>query len=501
MPKLTEKEICYKWLVNKTINPETSRKIKEDGAVYKKLNKLCSLNEPNKKEVKKTNDDLCDKWLKNKTVNPETSRKIKEDGAIYKKLAKKCLSKSEDIDKYVFKTPIKIKSTIIKPKSSSETKKINAMKKIHKLFLPYINRSSINIIDRINYFLIIRNYILSIKEKNNCMKLYNIDEKTNKPIYRIGRNIILDRQIGSDSAYGIVFLSHFKSNVKYGTKFDKINKFAVKITDQINENKIELLVLKELTKKVIELKCPHFPINYGSLECNSTPKPKISDDYLVVKGKQGDKKLYPKFINKNRLLYIQINELATGDLYNNLISRENKDLPNSFVQILLSMMFFHKYINAHHSDTHEGNFLYHKIKPGGYFHYNLYGTDYYLENKGYLWVIWDFGSITPFQNSKQINNNKFGEVYTKLKIVYDYLNLIDRLNKFTDLLSPEFINICKLLKEEVFAPYNKQYNFEYDVNLFKKLDVEILEFLVKNVKSFRTKKPSDIINKTPYIIR
>ena len=40
MPKLTEKEICYKWLVNKTINPETSRKIKEDGAVYKKLNKL-----------------------------------------------------------------------------------------------------------------------------------------------------------------------------------------------------------------------------------------------------------------------------------------------------------------------------------------------------------------------------------------------------------------------------------------------------------------------------
>jgi hypothetical protein len=35
-------------------------------------------------------------------------------------------------------------------------------------------------------------------------------------------------------------------------------------------------------------------------------------------------------------------------------------------------------------------FLYHKIKKGGYFHYNIYGKDYYLENLGYLWIIWDF---------------------------------------------------------------------------------------------------------------
>lgn len=81
--KLTEKEICDKWILDKTVNPETTRNIKENGEVYKKLEKLCSLNQ-NKKEI-------CDKWLLNKTINPETSRKIKESGIIYKNLQKKCI--------------------------------------------------------------------------------------------------------------------------------------------------------------------------------------------------------------------------------------------------------------------------------------------------------------------------------------------------------------------------------------------------------------------------
>ena len=37
--KLTDNEICEKWLLNKNINPETLRKIKENKVVYKKLEK------------------------------------------------------------------------------------------------------------------------------------------------------------------------------------------------------------------------------------------------------------------------------------------------------------------------------------------------------------------------------------------------------------------------------------------------------------------------------
>jgi hypothetical protein len=104
--KLTQKELCDKWLINKTINPETSRKIKENGEVYKKLEKLCSLNQKLKKDVKITQKELCDKWLVNKTINPETSRKIKENGEVYKKLEKLCSVKTASLKSSSFKTAV-----------------------------------------------------------------------------------------------------------------------------------------------------------------------------------------------------------------------------------------------------------------------------------------------------------------------------------------------------------------------------------------------------------
>ena len=48
--KLTKKELCDKWLANKNINPETSRKITETGNIYKNLIKKCLDNKKPKKE-------------------------------------------------------------------------------------------------------------------------------------------------------------------------------------------------------------------------------------------------------------------------------------------------------------------------------------------------------------------------------------------------------------------------------------------------------------------
>ena len=160
------------------------------------------------------------------------------------------------------------------------------------------------IINRINFFILITKYILSIKEPNNCMKIYNIDEKTKVPTFKIGNNIILDKQIGLISKHGIIYIAHFKTNIEY--------KFAVKITSQSNNNKIEIEILNKLTKIVFQLKCPHFPITYGILTCN---------DYYLL---DDNKYLFPKLIKNNKNLYIQINELAEGDLHTNLISKENK---------------------------------------------------------------------------------------------------------------------------------------------------------------------------------
>ena len=451
------------------------------------------------KNKKLTTKDLCDKWLTNKTINPETSRKIKENGDVYKKLEKLCSVKSSSSSSFKtapiisssssFKTaPLISSSNSFKTAVSefSDEKKIRAYKKIHKLFLPYIKRISANIIDRINYFKIMEKYLLSIKETKNCLRLYNIDSKTNKPIYRVGTKIILDKQIGSASVYGIVFLAHFKTNIKYGTKFDKLNKFAIKITNQTKSNKYEILILAKLTEEVKNLKCPHFPISYGSLRCNnSRVKSDNLDDYSIVNDKHKNKKLFPKLINDNKSLLIQLNELASGDLQNNLIYDKNTDIFNTITQLLLSIMFFQDRMQSYHRDTHAGNFLYHKIKPGGYFHYNIYGKDYYLENKGYLWVIWDFGLAKKFNQ-------------TNISINYDHNLMIESVDyyiyNFNLLPSNKYILIELLI--DLIGKYNNIKN----INVSQKFNTDILEFLITNVSSFTTIKPSNIINNIPYII-
>ena len=64
-------------------------------------------------------------------------------------------------------------------------------------------------------------------------------------------------------------------------------------------------------------------------------------------------------------------------------------------------MFFYQETKHFHNDAHWGNFLYHKVKPGGYFHYNIFGQDYYIENYGFLWIIWDYGNVIEFKESKK----------------------------------------------------------------------------------------------------
>ena len=158
-------------------------------------------------------------------------------------------------------------------------------------------------------------------------------------------------------------------------------------------------------------------------------------------------------------------------------------------------MFFHKYINAFHNDAHAGNFLYHRVKPGGYFHYNIYGKDYYIENIGYLWVIWDFGLIQPFANTKIINNNKFGKFKKRINISIDYLRPIQRIINSQELFNPSLNKIINIINNIL----NKYIN-TMDVLLLSNLNKEILIFMNNNISTFSDIKPDNIINKKPYII-
>ena len=70
-------------------------------------------------------------------------------------------------------------------------------------------------------------------------------------------------------------------------------------------------------------------------------------------------------------------------------------------------MFFHYYTRNYHLNTIDTKFLYYKITLGWYFHYNIYGKDYYLENMGYLWIINDYTLAIPFEKSSKNINNDF----------------------------------------------------------------------------------------------
>lgn len=439
------------------------------------LNMEDDVSPPKPKPKIKPKINICDKWLSNKLINPETLRKIKENGPTYKKLVKLCLKISKPIRPI---SPIlNMEDDISPPKIKRKSNK--ASKIIKSLFLPYIKRQSIDIIDRIRYYIIIRRYLTSIKDKENCFNLYNYDDKTKQSFYRIGNRIILDKRIGTESAVGIVYIAHIKSNTNYGTKFDKLNKFAVKITNQEKENKIELEVLEKLTKLVRMQICPHFPINYGYLECSNTN---------IDKKNKG---LYPDFFKKNKKIFISLNELANGDLHDLLILSNKPNFYNIFAQIFIALMFFHTYIDSFHNDPHTGNFLYHKIEPGGYLHYNIYGKDYYLENQGYLWVIWDFGLITPF---RQILDKNYSPLNKNIN--YDYNYVLKTLDWYNYKLPSDEVSFKKIFKQSIIKNYDKI----YDIKLLKLLNIEILSFFIDNIPSFTTIKPSNIINKTPYII-
>jgi len=104
--------ICDEWLNNPNVNPETGKSIKKNGPVFKKLLKLCQ----EKKNKSKSSSSsvssktlrLCDEWKKNKTVNPETGYKIKENGPKYNYFKELCMNLNKKVkssSSHHFQTP------------------------------------------------------------------------------------------------------------------------------------------------------------------------------------------------------------------------------------------------------------------------------------------------------------------------------------------------------------------------------------------------------------
>ena len=315
-----------------------------------------------------------------------------------------------------------------------------------------------NNIKRFNDYEKITNYFESIKlGANECLNLYKEEGK-----YLITKNILLYKQIGSKSVYGVVYKCGNR-NKKYG----KIPIFTAKIQLKSQELIKELKILKELSKICINRKIPCLPIVYKDITCNQIRK--------------GDKR-YPEIIslNKNVKSYSVIfNELASGDLKKFLtikfpLKMNIKIWKNIYEQLFISLATLHE-LGIIHNDAHWGNFLYHKIKPGGCFHYEINGINYYIENIGYLWTSWDYGLITKvYRHGDYIKDiMRINLIITKRDYNLEQNEAYKKHNYYKNFISgylPEYVKTT----EDVLLLQNKIFKHIVGKNFETHTDLDII---------------------------
>jgi hypothetical protein len=461
-----EFKLLKKLIKNKKTRSKELEKLKESNST--EFKELLKKKEDELEKVKNEINDIIEK------LGSSVSEKSKKDSILnsIENFEKELDIELDKLDNFLGKGKIQFKDAFEKKDTNS--------------YISFLrNKKKNNLSDRIKYYNILHKYIKSIKG-TNC---FNIIIKNNQKEYSIGDKIIIDKRIGDDSKYGITFISHYKKSSNL--QLEKYLIFATKLTDFNRKGNInEYKILKYLTKLNIDEVCPHFPIGYGKLVCDKVP-----DDLKTTIKKKRRQILGSELYNKSHIFIF--NELADGSLK----QLKNKQMPyeiidNALEQCIISIIFFNKYVNAYHNDCHYGNFLYHLIEPGGYFHYNIYGTDYYIENIGYLWVIWDYGLIKPYYNTYEVNKNMFGS-FSKmpLAISHDFNKLIGSIISVLGYKNTLINEINYILSI---------YNYVSDINNIKDLTIRLLNILTIYSNTFKTSidtKYSKIINKKPYIIK
>lgn len=322
--------------------------------------------------------------------------------------------------------------------------------------LSLTNNLSVNSFQkRIDDFKEVELYLRKLNKYNCLISVNKIDN--NYEYYLNNGVIILRKRIGSKSRYGIIYLT----TNKYTNK-----KFATKLTIMNDSNYNEILIATRLSKISLRNLSPHFLFVYKSFYCINNK----SDNNI------------PDLIKKHNY-YISVNELINGNLKQYFeLNLSYEFILNAFQQIIISILSFHYFTGGtYHSDCHYKNFLYVKIKSGGYFHYRIFGNNYYIKNMGYLWLIWDFGLARD-------------DMIYKLQRIKDYFRIIDFFDLSLNLTNKNIFNIAKNILS---------YQFNYQL-YFGNSDRKFFDECIKKNNILLTfkdlSKSFKIINKKPYII-
>jgi len=243
-------------------------------------------------------------------------------------------------------------------------------------------------------------------------------------------------------------------------------------------------ILKKMSALVEKKISPNMPVVYTSVQCY---KPK--DDTLKVNPAANN------LIRKGNY-YVVLNEIANGDTHDFF---QTKHIDNVYESTLTQMMFslraFHN-LGYAHNDAHLGNFLWHKITPGGFWQYQYNDTTIYVPNTGYLMVLWDPGmaTIPPAASKNSAMNDDYWRVYKLIRSIDTRKKYIKQ--KMVPVSSP-VINPFERIVDDMHATAPDR-NYMIDEFILQ-LKGGAFKHLYYKTNTKNTLPPNAVlINKTPY---
>jgi hypothetical protein len=355
-------------------------------------------------------------------------------------------------------------------------------------------------------------YILKLNRQNYECCYANKKEKKEKKDKKEKSNDYMSKRIKTFKAFlkefikikecktdNINNLTVVNQNLVSWTVFKAdIIKIPVIITlTYLEKNLLLLDTLKRLSKCVVKNYSPHFQLYYNETSCNNINiyKKLLTDKSSSLLSQNN----YNISFYENLFYHSNLYEFVMMYLTN----IKDKLFINILTQCILSIMFYYSYFSYNKNEfiSLEGitaiDFICHRIEKGGYFKYQLYGKDYYLENLGFVIVL-------SFINKKSNNiiiksKNNFDIIFSfikTLKLFIEKTVLILKIkdNNFMDKLIinlEKCNNTNKQLPNKVLAKTVNSISYHIIIKEF----LELYKGLYTNIKS------NEIINpNTPYII-
>lgn len=447
--------------------------------------------------------EQCAELRKPPHINPITKRKLDPSAlhGMYKKLMKECEEIESGLVEIIQQNPMKPaepKASMVSSSRMKKLKKIRLRMALRNALKPILNRMDTHD-NRIYFTKVIRKYnqhiepcVQASEEKDNTLALVKketftpipIKGKKAKPITAVKETIYFKKRIGSDSVYGTAYMNT-------GRGIGRALRFSIKIMS--DKFKDEVNLLKLMSRLAETKKSPNMPITYDVLHCTNLSKNEIK----TIKSKITN----PSNILKKGKYYVVLSELANGDMNDFFLQQHSAEVYESVImQVLISLSTFHSYIGYIHNDAHLGNFLFHKIPPGGYWHYQIHSftkktdtVDMFVPNTGYLMVLWDPGLAKRIHYSRQVESS------------VDFNRVLYLMGNISNI--PSYINKgMKPIPKKMFAPFQLLHTLLYsdpNTELFELIvkvavKYKMLQHIVFDSKNLPT-NPT-ILNEKPYKI-